>query len=198
MQNTIIAQHRRTAWQRKLHKALTSWQLYLLILPAVVFVFIFHYMPMYGVVISFKDFRASKGILGSPWVGLKHFTRFFKYPDFWKLIINTARISIYSFLTFPLPIVLALMMNELRSQKFKKFAQMITYAPHFISTVVVCQIIMIFFDRSNGLVNNVAAMLGYERVPYLEIARRGQSGGQPSRQQTGGYPGRHARVGREG
>ena len=171
MRSALQNQQRRNNRRRMLRFALNSWQLYLLILPAVVFVFLFHYLPMYGIIIAFKDYRVNRGILGSTWVGLKHFQRFFNYPDFWKLIINTARISIYSFLTFPLPVMLALMMNELRSGRFKKFSQMITYAPHFISTVVICQLISIFFDRGNGLVNNVAELLGHERVAYLEIAR---------------------------
>ncbi len=161
------AERRLGQWRR----ALNSWQLYLLILPAVVFTILFHYMPMYGIVIAFKDFRANRGILGSAWVGLKHFRRFFAYPDFWKIILNTARISLYSFATFPLPVILALMVNELGSCRYKKFAQMLTYAPHFISTVVVCQMITIFFDRGNGLVNNIAVLLGRERVAYLEIAK---------------------------
>lgn len=171
MQSDWKVAQRRGIRRQRFKTALSSWQLYLLILPAVAFVFIFNYMPMYGIVIAFKDFRANKGILGSAWVGFKHFERFFSYPDFWKIIWNTARISLYSFATFPLPVILALMVNELRSRKFKKFAQMITYAPHFISTVVVCQMISIFFDRSNGLVNNIAALLGNERVAYLEVGR---------------------------
>jgi len=169
MQKAQIAQQLRSARRRKLISILGSWQLYLLILPAVVFVFLFHYMPMYGIIISFKDFRANRGILGSAWVGFEHFQRFFSYPDFLKIIINTARISLYSFATFPLPVILALMMNEIRSTRFKKTAQMITYAPHFLSTVVICQLITIFFDRGNGLINNVQALFGMERTAYLEI-----------------------------
>ena len=171
MDRVRFRQMRRQARGRRLREALASWQLYALILPAVVFAILFHYMPMYGIIIAFKDFRASKGIWASAWVGFKHFKRFFNYPDFWKIIINTARISLYSFLTFPLPVVLALMINELRSTRYKKFSQMVTYAPHFISTVVVCQMINIFFGRANGLVNNVAEMLGRNRVAYLEVAR---------------------------
>ena len=171
MDRAILKEARQEARSRRFRKMIDSWQLYLLILPAVIFVILFHYLPMYGIIIAFKDFRASKGIWGSAWVGLKHFQRFFNYPDFWKIVVNTARISLYSFLTFPLPVVLALMVNELRSTKYKKFAQMVTYAPHFISTVVVCQIITIFFARSNGLINNVAELLGHDRVAYLEIAR---------------------------
>lgn len=171
MVNARWKQQRRDLRRKRLIDILTSWRLYVLILPAVAYVFVFNYMPMYGIVIAFKDFRASKGILGSAWVGLKHFRRFFYYPDFAKLIINTARISLYTFATFPLPVILALLMNELRSQKFKKVAQMITYAPHFLSTVVVCQIITIFLDRGNGLINNIAQALGGERIAYLEVAK---------------------------
>lgn len=171
MVNARWKQQRRDLRRKRLIDILTSWRLYVLILPAVAYVFVFNYMPMYGIVIAFKDFRASKGILGSAWVGLKHFRRFFNYPDFAKLIINTARISLYTFATFPLPVILALLMNELRSQKFKKVAQMITYAPHFLSTVVVCQIITIFLDRGNGLINNIAQALGGERIAYLEVAK---------------------------
>lgn len=171
MVNARWKQQRRDLRRKRLIDILMSWRLYVLILPAVAYVFVFNYMPMYGIVIAFKDFRASKGILGSAWVGLKHFQRFFNYPDFAKLIINTARISLYTFATFPLPVILALLINELRSQKFKKVAQMITYAPHFLSTVVVCQIITIFLDRGNGLINNIAQALGGERIAYLEVAK---------------------------
>lgn len=163
------AHSRRIRRKRTFAKALRSWQLYLLALPAVVYVFIFNYMPMYGVVIAFKDFRANKGILGSNWVGLKHFVRFITYPDFWTIIWNTARISLYSFLMFPFPVVLALMINELRKPKFKRTVQMITYAPHFISTVVVCEMLKIFLNRSNGLVNNLIELIGGERIAFLEI-----------------------------
>jgi putative aldouronate transport system permease protein len=170
MLNGMRTLSNKTAFKvKRFGKVFGAWQLYLLILPAVLYVVLFHYLPMYGVVISFKDFRASKGILESPWVGLKHFQRFFNYPDFGKIMLNTIRISLYSLLTFPLPVFLALMLNELRSQRFKKVSQILTYAPHFLSTVVVCQLITIFLDRSNGLVNNILGLLGNERIPFLEI-----------------------------
>ena len=88
-----------------------DWQLYVLILPAIAYLFIFHIMPMYGVQIAFKDFRTSKGIWDSPWVGLKHFKRFVTYPNFWKLVRNTIVLSLYSLATFPLPVMLALLIN---------------------------------------------------------------------------------------
>ena len=157
--------------RKRLMAALTNWQLYVLILPAVVYVFIFSYMPMYGVQIAFKNFRPSKGIWGSPWVGLQHFIKFVKYPNFKMIILNTMRISLYSLATFPLSVLLALFMNELNNQKFKKTVQMITYAPHFVSTVVICSMITLFLNKSNGLLNNIVALFGGERVSFLEMPR---------------------------
>ena len=159
------------AGQRTLRRMRRKWQLYLLILPAIVSVFIFHYIPLYGVQIAFKNFRSSKGILGSEWVGFKHFARFLAYPDFWKILWNTVRISLYALATFPCPVILALMMNELNSERYKKFMQMVTFAPHFISTVVVCSMVLLFFDRSQGLVNNVIAALGGERYDFVSSTR---------------------------
>lgn len=157
--------------QRTLRRMRRKWQLYLLILPAIVSVFIFHYIPIYGVQIAFKNFRSSKGILGSEWVGFKHFARFLAYPDFWKILWNTVRISLYALATFPCPVILALMMNELNSERYKKFMQMVTFAPHFISTVVVCSMVLLFFDRSQGLVNNVIAALGGERYDFVSSTK---------------------------
>lgn len=159
------------AGQRTLRRMRRKWQLYLLILPAIVSVFIFHYIPIYGVQIAFKNFRSSKGILGSEWVGFKHFARFLAYPDFWKILWNTVRISLYALATFPCPVILALMMNELNSERYKKFMQMVTFAPHFISTVVVCSMVLLFFDRSQGLVNNVIAALGGGRYDFVSSTR---------------------------
>lgn len=159
------------ARKRTLIRILSSWQLYALLLPGVIYVFIFSYMPMYGLQIAFKDFRGSLGIWGSPWVGLDHFIRFVKFPGFWQYIRNTAVISLYGILTFPIGVIFSLMLNELRSQKFKKTAQMITYAPHFISTVVVCGMVTLFFNESYGIVNNIMANLGLERVEFLTEAK---------------------------
>lgn len=159
------------AGQRTLRRMRRKWQLYLLILPAIVSVFIFHYIPIYGVQIAFKNFRSSKGILGSEWVGFRHFARFLAYPDFWKILWNTVHISLYALATFPCPVILALMMNELSSERYKKFMQMVTFAPHFISTVVVCSMVLLFFDRSQGLVNNVIAALGGERYDFVSSTR---------------------------
>ena len=142
--------------------------LYLMILPAIVAVFIFHYIPLYGVQIAFKDYRSSLGILGSEWVGLKHFKNFINYPYFGKIMINTLRINLLSLTTFPLPIIFSLMLIELRNEKFKKVCQMITYAPHFVSTVVVCSMVILFTNR-NGLINIIIRALGGEVVDYMAV-----------------------------
>jgi putative aldouronate transport system permease protein len=145
------------------------WQLYLLILPAVVYLFIFGYMPIYGVQIAFRDYTAKGGITGSEWVGLEHIIKFIKYPNFWDLIKNTLTISIYSLLTFPLPIIFALMLNELKNQKFKKFVQMITYMPHFLSVVVVCSMLTQFFNQRHGVINTVIEFFGGTRTDFLTM-----------------------------
>lgn len=145
-----------------------SRQLYLLILPSLVYFIVFHYAPMYGVQIAFKDFIASKGIFGSPWVGLEHFMRFFSSFYFWQLIKNTIGISILSLIAnFPFPIILALLLNEVKEGLFKRTIQIITYAPHFISTVVLVGIILAFLSPQNGIINQFLVLLGGERVNFM-------------------------------
>ena len=151
-------------WRKRF---LESWQWYVLLLPALIFLIIFEYGPMYGVQIAFKDYRASRGILGSEWVGFKHFLRFFEYPLFWKMIKNTLSITLYSLATFPCAIVFALLLNEVRQAKLKKGIQMITYMPHFLSEVVVCSLVILFLDRTAGPINNLIAALGGERISFM-------------------------------
>ena len=127
------------------------WQLYLILLPTLLYVLVFYYGPMYGILMAFQDYKPKSGIWGSEWVGLKHFIRFINYPDFWKMIRNTLAISLYSLATFPIAIIMALAMNEIRSSKFKKTVQMVTYAPYFLSTVVVCSLIMLLVGREGPL-----------------------------------------------
>lgn len=146
---------------------LKSWQLYVFLLPALIYFIIFHYIPMYGVQIAFKEFYATEGIIGSPWVGFEHFTRFFDSYYFWRLLKNTLLINMYQLLLFPLPIIFALMLNELRNGPFKKWSQTLTYAPHFISVVVVVGMLVAFLDPITGLVNHVIMALGGESVPFL-------------------------------
>lgn len=154
--------------QSKLKKhLLESWQWYILLIPAVIYLIIFDYVPMYGVQIAFKNYRTSKGITGSEWVGFKHFERFINYPNFGKMIKNTLSITLYSVLTFPLPVVFALLINEVRNMKFKKSVQMVTYMPHFLSEVVVCSLVILFLDRTSGPITNLVVALGGERTNLM-------------------------------
>lgn len=167
MQNSSLAQAKRpTRFQRQLRRVLSSWQLYVMLVPTLAYLFLFNYMPIYGVQIAFRDFRGSRGIWGSQWVGLKHFIRFINYPNFWPILRNTLVISLYSLATFPCSVILALLFNEIDNRFFKRTVQMVAYAPHFISTVVVCSMLTLFLNRS-GLINNLLAAVGVPRTDYL-------------------------------
>ena len=131
----------------------------LMALPVLYFV-VFHYAPMYGVLVAFKNYNIVKGVIGSPWVGLKWFEKFLTDPYFWKVVRNTLLLSIYNILWgFPVPIILAVMLNELKAGKFKKTVQSITYLPHFISTVVLCGMIVNILS-SDGLFNQIVKAFG--------------------------------------
>lgn len=144
------------------------WQLYLLITPVIGYFAVFHYWPMYGVQIAFKDFIATKGIWGSPWVGFKHFERFFDSYFFWRLIGNTLGISLYELAVgFPVPILLALMINEVRLKGYRKFVQTVTYAPHFLSTVVIVGMLLMFLSPTSGLVNLAIQAFGGEPISFM-------------------------------
>ncbi len=131
-----------------------NWQMYLLLLIPVVITFVYKYIPMYGIQIAFRDFKASKGITGSEWVGLYWFERFFTSPNCLRMIKNTFLLSAFSLLWgFPIPIIVSLCMNQLRFPKLKRMTQTVLYAPHFISTMVICGMIKIFLSPSGGLLN---------------------------------------------
>ncbi|EMF0151641.1 sugar ABC transporter permease [Enterococcus hirae] len=162
----------KTKWSEIKKKLYKSRQLYVFVIPALVVVAVFSYGPMYGVIIAFKDYIPSLGIFGSPWVGFKHFQRFFDSYYFWDLIKNTLGISIYSLVVgFPLPIILALALNELKDGKFKKFTQTVTYAPNFISVVVVCGMLIAFLTPSTGIINHLLFFLGFERISFMTDPR---------------------------
>ena len=134
-----------------------NWQLYAMRLVPVVLTIVYKYIPMYGIQIAFRDYKASKGFAGSEWVGLEWFFRFFSAPTFWRMMKNTILLSLYSLLWgFPIPIILALMMNQMRFHRFKRITQTVLYAPHFISTMVICGMIRIFLSPSGGLINLIA------------------------------------------
>ena len=145
-----IPVHRKSLSQRLRE----NWQLYVMLLIPVVLTIVYKYWPMYGIQIAFRDFKASRGITGSEWVGLYWFERFFTAPNCVRMIKNTVLLSLYSLLwSFPIPIILSLCINQLRFAKFKRVVQTVLYAPHFISTMVICGMIKIFLSPSGGLLN---------------------------------------------
>ena len=141
--------------------------LYLMILVPMALLIIFDYIPMWGVQIAFKDFRASLSITKSPWVGLKHFEKFFSYYRFGDIIRNTLSINLYSLCTFPLPLILAILFNYIGCQKYKRFVQTVSYAPHFISTVVLCSMVLQFLNARGGLINEFLGLFGIPAVNYM-------------------------------
>lgn len=149
-------------------RLLHSWQLYVLIAPATIYFAVCHYWPIYGLQIAFRDYKAKMGILGSPWVGLAHFERFLSGPNFETLLANTLRISVSQLLLgFPIPIILALVINELKNQRYKKFVQTVSYAPHFISVVVMVSMLNIFLNTGNGVINRLLALIGAGPYDFL-------------------------------
>ena len=146
------------------------WQLYLFLLIPVALVIIFSYVPMYGVTLAFKDYRAKRGILGSPWADpwFKYFAQFFNTPNFSLLLTNTLKLSLSSLIfSFPAPVILALALNEVRQKWFKKTVQMITYAPFFISTVVLVGMLIRLTNARNGMISQIIQLFGGEAVDLM-------------------------------
>lgn len=147
-----------------------NYILYLLILPVFAYYVIFAYVPMYGIQLAFKEFVPKLGIFGSPWVGLDNFTRFFSSYNFQSLLLNTLGISVYGLLAgFPIPILFALLLNYLPGKRFRKSVQMVSYAPNFISVVVMCGMITIFLAPDTGIVNQIIVALGGKSVSFLSV-----------------------------
>lgn len=158
-------QLKRGGW---LYNIREHYDLYLLAIPGVLFYLTFHYAPMVGVQIAFRDYLPSVGIWASPWVGMKYFNRFFSSYQFLQLIGNTLSVSVYQLaIGFPFPILLAVMLNEVRHNKYKKMVQMVTYAPHFVSLVVVVAMMHLFFGQSDGFVNNLREAMGLPRLAFM-------------------------------
>ena len=144
------------------------WQLYLMILPALAYILLFHYGPMYGITIAFKDFSARKGIMGSPWIGFENFDRLFSSYWFPIILKNTLTISILSLVIgFPIPIIVALMVNEMENERTKKVFQTVSYAPHFISTVVLCGMITLFLSPNTGIINQLVIAFGGKSIHFM-------------------------------
>ncbi|MBD3949446.1 sugar ABC transporter permease [Tuanshanicoccus lijuaniae] len=159
-----------TLFRKKLKASLP---LYLLALPSVILLLIFAYVPMGGIVLAFKDYLPALGIFESQWVGLKHFKQFFNSYQFPITIKNTVKISVYSILVgFPLPIILALMVNQMRNGRFKQVFQVITYLPHFISIMVMCGMIIMFLSPSSGLLANILAKFDVKLPNLLSSPNR--------------------------
>ncbi|WP_429976007.1 ABC transporter permease [Enterococcus sp. DIV0086] len=155
--------------QEKIENVKKNYQLYIFILPAFVFFLVFCYQPMYGVIIAWKDYNPLLGIWGSPWVGWTYFKQFFDSYFFWDLIKNTLGISVYSLLVgFPLPIILALAINELKDGSGKKFVQTITYAPNFISIVVIVGMLFSFLNPETGIINYALQSVGIKPISFME------------------------------
>ena len=143
------------------------WQLYLLILFPMMYIILFHYIPMYGVQIAFKDFNMAEGIWKSPWIGLEHFKEFIGSYNFLNILVNTLSLSVYSLVAgFPFPIILAISLNECMNKKFKKFVQTVTYAPYFISTVILCSMLIQLLSI-RGNINSILEMIGLDRINFM-------------------------------
>ncbi|HZG85832.1 MAG TPA: ABC transporter permease subunit [Paenibacillus sp.] len=149
-------------------RVLANWELYALIALPVAYFVIFRYLPMYGILIAFKEFSPAKGIWGSPWVGFDHFVAFFESYNFTQILRNTVVLSMLLLLiAFPIPILIALMINQVAHRRLKKFIQTSIYAPYFISTVVLIGMVYVFLSPNSGIVNNIIVALGGEPVLFM-------------------------------
>lgn len=159
---------RKEPWTKAIAKELRrNWVLYLLSLLPLAILIVFRYVPMYGVQIAFRNYQPVRGILQSPWVGLKYVRKFFTSYQFESILGNTLKISLYSLATFPLSLVLALMLNYLPMQRYRKVIQMVSYAPYFLSTVVMVSLTLQFMDADTGLFNAFLGLFGVEPVNYM-------------------------------
>lgn len=162
---TSSKRNRRTKWLSALRR---DRSLYLLALPGILFFLVFKYIPMWGIVIAFQDYSPFRGILGSEWVGLQHFTTLFANPDFALLFRNTLAISLLNLiLFFPFPILISLGLNELRNVTYKRLIQTVIYMPHFLSWVIIAGLTLLLFAKGTGLINELFALWGWTRVDFL-------------------------------
>jgi putative aldouronate transport system permease protein len=142
--------------------------IYLMILPGLLYIAIYKYLPMYGLVISFQNYKPYRGIRGSEWVGLEHFERLFQSPDFWMIFSNTLILfALQMIIYFPIPIILALMLNEVRSNRYKRSIQTLIYLPHFMSWVIVVSISYVILTVDGGFVNGLLESMGFAKVNFL-------------------------------
>ena len=153
--------------QKYLHNIRSNPGLYIMIILPLVYLIIFKYIPIYGVQIAFRDYSPARSITASPWVGLKYVKKFISYYSFWEIMRNTLVLNLYSLAVFPIPIIFALMLNYMRSAAFKKTIQVVSYIPHFISTVVMVGIIMQFLNKQTGVINQVIQLFGGNPIEFM-------------------------------
>ena len=164
------AQIHRKQYGRGIKSILRSWQLYVLLLPALVWLIVFCYRPMYGLIIAFKDFRIRQGILASPWAGLKHFKHFFSTYNAKNIILNTVILSVENLLiSFPIPVIFALLLNSVENGRMRKTVQTISYAPYFVSTVVIVSIMQTILAPSTGFVNLFLQRMGSSPILFTSM-----------------------------
>ncbi|MFS0637666.1 sugar ABC transporter permease [Mesobacillus foraminis] len=162
---STIKTKKQITWMQRLKK--DKW-LYLLLLPGLLYFLIFKYLPMWGIVIAFQNYSPFLGVLGSEWVGFEHFKNFFQNPDFFRLLRNTFTFAVLDLVFFfPAPIILALLLNELRSQLYKRTVQTLIYVPHFMSWVIIASITYIFFTTSGGVVNEIVSYFYGKEINFL-------------------------------
>ena len=163
-----LSGHKPSLSQRVLHGLKRDWQLYVLLLPLLTFIIIFHYLPMYGIQIAFRQYRFVEGITGSRWVGLKHFVDFVDAYFFGRLLSNTFLLNLLGLVIgFPIPVILAILLNQLERERFKKFTQTAIYVPHFISTAVIAGMLYLFLSPTSGIVNYMIRALGGTSVNFM-------------------------------
>ena len=169
-ETAAVPQFRPERGNRLIRQIVRRYDLYLMLLLPIAWYLLFHYGPLYGLQIAFKNFNPGKGILGSSWVGFEHFVRFFDSYYFWRLLWNTLSINLFSLLIgFPIPVLLALIINEIRSKSYSKLLQNITYIPHFISVVVIVGILTVLLSP-NGPINMLVQAFGGSSVRFMESA----------------------------
>jgi putative aldouronate transport system permease protein len=162
------ATSRSVSYKKKWKDILMDWDLYMLLVPGILFFLIYKYIPMFGVLIAFQDYSPFRGVLNSEWVGFKHFVNLFTYDKFWEIFRNTILISFYNLVFFfPAPIAIALLLNEVKNQLFKRYVQTIIYLPHFVSWVVVAGMTYVLLGTQGGLINEIIVNAGGEALPFL-------------------------------
>lgn len=158
----------RTKASKMLKRIIRNRAMYLMILPGFVYFVIFKYIPMYGLTIAFQDYKPYLGMTGSPWVGFDHFERLFNEPMFWTIFGNTLLLFVMNLVFyFPVPIILAVMLNEVRREYFKRIIQTFIYIPHFMSWVIIVSITFVMLSMDGGIINEVLVMMGFDKINFL-------------------------------